>query len=52
MSLSGKITHSFSLFGVFLTKRSLPAFDMKNEGELAQVEWGVSADSILPIVVA
>jgi hypothetical protein len=51
LSISGKAHRSYSLFGVFLTKRSLPSFDMHNEGEVALIEWGVSADSIMPLPV-
>jgi len=49
ISGTGKISRSFSLLGVWFTKRGLPEFDMKNEGEMASVKWGVSADDIVPL---
>jgi hypothetical protein len=36
-----------TLLGVFPTTRKLPDFEMKNEGEMAEVEWTLSADDIL-----
>ncbi len=41
-------TVSFSLFGVFLTQRKTPDLEMKNEGDMAIVEYKMSIDFILP----
>jgi hypothetical protein len=40
---------TFQLIGVFPTKRKLPDLEMANEGELAMVEWTLSADQVLPV---
>lgn len=48
-SISGNVLRTYSLVGVFPTKRVLPDLDMANEGELALVEWTFSADLPLPI---
>lgn len=48
-SLSGDNTRTFSLAGVFPMKRKLPDLEVKNEGELAEVEWTFSADDVLPL---
>lgn len=48
-SISGNASRNFSLVGVFPKKRKLPDLEMKNEGELAVVEWTMSADDILPL---
>lgn len=48
-SLSGNHTRTFSLAGVFPKKRKLPDLEQKGEGELAQVEWTMSADDVLPL---
>lgn len=48
-SLSGNASRNFSLVGVFPKKRKLPDLEMKNEGELAQVEWTMSYNDIIPI---
>ncbi len=36
-----------TLVGVFPMKRKLPDLEMKNEGEMAEVEWTLSADDII-----
>lgn len=48
-SLSGKGGRSFTLVGVFPRKRKLPDLEMKNDGEMAEVEWTMSADDVIPI---
>lgn len=48
-SISGNTTASFTLVNVFPTKRALPDLEMVNEGEMAAVEWSMSADDIEPI---
>jgi hypothetical protein len=51
MSNTGRITRSYSILGVFASKRGLPDFEMENEGEMAVVTWTFSADDILPLPV-
>lgn len=48
-SLSGVQLRSFQLVGVFPTKQKLPDLEMKNEGEIALVEWTLSVDDVLPL---
>lgn len=48
-SLSGQTARTFSLAGVFPKKRALPDLEAKNEGEIALVEWTLSADDVLPL---
>ena len=49
MSGSGSVLRTYSLSGVFLSKRALPDLSMENEGELATNEWTFKADEIYPI---
>ena len=46
---SGANDRSFTLVGVFPMKRKLPDLEMKNEGEMAEVEWTLSVDDIFPL---
>jgi len=48
-SITGNRIRTYSLVGLFITKRALPDLAMENEGEAAQVEWSFSADDILPV---
>ena len=48
-SLSGQSFKSYTLDGVFPSKRALPEGDMANEGEQANVEWTLQVDNVLPI---
>lgn len=48
-SISGASSRNFSLSGVFPKQRNLPDLEMQGEGELAQVEWVMSADDVLPL---
>lgn len=48
-SISGNTVRTFSLVGMFPTKRTLPDLEMANEGEMATVDWDISVDDILPI---
>lgn len=48
-SISGAVLRTFTLVGVFPKKRGLPDLEMVNEGEMAGVEWTMSADDIEPI---
>jgi len=48
-SLSGQKEKSYTLIGVFVTKRALPDLDKGDDGEMAQIEWTFSFDDILPL---
>lgn len=48
-ALDGTPLRSFTLVGLFPRKRKLPDLEMKNEGEMAEVEWTFSFDDILPV---
>lgn len=48
-SVSGANDRSFTLVGVFPTKRATPDLEMANEGEMAGIEWTLSVDDIIPI---
>lgn len=47
--IDGKVFKSYSLTGLFISKRKLPGTDMKNAGEMAEVELTFSFDDVLPI---
>jgi hypothetical protein len=49
LSASGNQNRSFTLVGVFVTKRTLPDLDKTNEGEMSTVTYSMSVDDILPI---
>jgi len=48
-SITGNVLRTYSLLGLFPSKRALPDLEMANEGEMAAVEWTFRADDILPI---
>lgn len=48
-SISGATLRTYSNIGMFPTKRVLPDLEKENEGEIALVEWTISADDIEPI---
>jgi hypothetical protein len=48
-SSSGNAFRSFTLVGAFPKKRALPDLEMGAEGEMANVEWTISVDDLLPI---
>lgn len=48
LSGSGAIVASYSLFGVFITKRVLPDLELKGDGDMAAAEFTLSIDTILP----
>ena len=48
-SNSGAAFRSYTLMGMFPSKRGLPDLDMANEGEQAVVEWVFQVDDVLPI---
>ena len=45
----GTTIRSYTITGLWPSKRKLPDLDFENEGEMAQVEWTLQADSLLPI---
>jgi len=47
--ISGSGDRSYTLSGMFPTKRTLPDLDMANEGEMAVVEWTFSVDDVIPV---
>lgn len=48
-SISGEHFRSFSMTGLFLSKRSLPDLEMTNEGEAVEVTWTVKYDDVYPV---
>jgi hypothetical protein len=48
-SLSGLFLRSYTLIGMYPSKRKSPDLDMKNEGEMAEVEWTFKVDDVLPV---
>lgn len=48
-SLTGQTIRTYTLVGVFISKRKLPDLDMANEGEPAMIEWTLKADQVLPV---
>lgn len=48
-SNSGTTLKSYTLVGLFPSKRKLPDAEMSNEGEMAEVEWTLKYDDILPV---
>ena len=49
-SISGGITRTYELSGMFPTKRTLPDLEMANEGEMAVAEWTISVDQLTPLL--
>jgi len=48
MSISRTALRTYSMVGVFPTKRTLPDLEMGSEGEQANVTWTLSVDDLLP----
>lgn len=48
-TLSGQGERSFTLVGLFPRRRTLPDFEMENEGEMAAATWGMVASEIIPL---
>jgi hypothetical protein len=48
-SLSGEGFRSFTLNGLWISKRATPDLDMANEGELATITYTFSADEMFPL---
>lgn len=40
---------SFSLIGLFPSKRALPDLELENDGEMATVKWTMKASEMLPL---
>ena|SRR5688572_8543558 len=49
LSGSGATSRTYTLLGVWPSKRKLPDLEFENEGEMALTEWTFQADSMLPI---
>lgn len=47
-SNSGLVVKSYSLMGVFPSKRATPDLEMAAEGEAAMIEWTFKADDVMP----
>jgi hypothetical protein len=47
-SISGMAIASYVLQGLFVWKRVTPDLEMSNEGELDELEWSMSVDTIIP----
>lgn len=48
-SIGDTTLKSYTLVGLFPSKRKLPDAEMTNEGEMAEVEWTLKYDDILPV---
>lgn len=48
-SLTGRTLKTYTLTGLFPSKRGLPDLAMENEGDAAQVVWTFSANDVLPV---
>jgi len=48
-SIGGSTFRTYSLLGLFVSKRATPDLEMSNEGEMAEIEWTFKADMMLPI---
>ena len=48
-SIGGSTLRTYSLLGLFVSKRATPDLEMANEGEMAEIEWTFKADMMLPI---
>ena len=46
---SGLVFRSFTLMGVYVSKRGTPDLEMENEGELAVITWTLKGDDMFPI---
>lgn len=48
-SISGNSTRGYTLSGVFPKGRNTPDLERANEGEMANIEWVMSVDDIIPL---
>ena len=46
---SGDIIKTYSMIGIFCSKRKLPDLSFESEGDMAVVEWTFQVDTLLPI---
>jgi hypothetical protein len=46
---SGQVLRSYTLNGLWISKRATPDLDMANEGELATITLTFSADEMFPL---
>jgi hypothetical protein len=46
---SGAVLRTYSLIGIFCSKRKLPDLDFESEGDMATIEWTFQCDTVLPI---
>tara|TARA_Y100000004_G_scaffold185525_1_gene235835 strand:- start:546 stop:989 length:444 start_codon:yes stop_codon:yes gene_type:complete len=46
---SGDIVKTYSMIGIFCSKRKLPDLSFESEGDMAEVEWTFQVDTLLPI---
>lgn len=46
---TGRKSRSYSVTGLWISKRKLPDLEYSNEGDMAVVEWTFQYDSVLPI---
>lgn len=47
-SIDGKQTRSWTLFGLFPSKHKLPDLEMKNAGDMSELEYSFNADDLVP----
>lgn len=48
-ALDGSVQGKYTISGLWIMKRKLPDLDKTNDGEIAQIEWSFSSDSIVEI---
>lgn len=48
-TIGSNIARSYSLIGLYTSKRGTPDLERENEGDLAVIEWTMKADDMLPI---
>jgi len=48
-NIQGTAAHSWTLMGVWVTKRATQDLEMESEGEMSTIEWSLSADRIMPL---
>lgn len=48
-AIDGAVFKSYSLTGLWITKRKLPSGEMNNAGEMAEVEFTLAWDDVHPI---
>lgn len=48
-SIQDTVLKTYTLVGVFPSKRKTPDAEMSNDGDMAEVEWTLKFDDILPV---